>query len=203
MTKIKICGLKRQCDIAFINEGMPDYCGFIINVPKSLRSITPQEVYALRSQLADNIIPVGVFVNAPISLVADLLNTNTISIAQLHGSETTDYLSSLRRLTNAPIIQAYSIINEQAFEYAQKSQADYILLDNGSGGTGAMFDWSLLKQIDRPYFLAGGLTPENLVDAVTRFHPYAVDISSGIETNYVKDHDKILAAIAAVRSSKI
>lgn len=204
--QIKICGLSRPCDIDFVNEAGPDYCGFIIDVPKSRRNVTAAQVRALRSRLLPSITPVGVFVNASAAAVAALLTESTISIAQLHGQEDENYLAELRKLTTAPIIQAFSIGRTEDVQRAQASSADYILLDNGAGGTGAAFDWNLLRPVSRPYFLAGGLTPENLeyaVRAAAHTPLFCTDLSSGVETDGYKDREKIIAAVAAVRRCKI
>lgn len=105
--KIKICGLSRPVDIAYVNEAKPDYCGFIINVPKSIRNTTPDQVRALRADLSDEIVPVGVFRNAPVETVADLLLDGTIAVAQLHGSEDEAYIQRLRSFGNFTIFKAF------------------------------------------------------------------------------------------------
>lgn len=206
MVKIKICGLKRPCDIDFVNEGKPDFCGFIINVPKSRRSVRPEEVQRLTGRLHDSIIPVGVFVDSPIETILSLVKDGAIRAVQLHGHEDDNYVNTLRQELNTlytPIIQAFPVASLQDAQAAARSRADYILLDNGAGGTGISFDWTLLSGVSRPFFLAGGLTPDNLTEAVKKVRPYAVDLSSGAETDGAKDKHKILAAIAAVRSIKL
>ena len=199
MTKIKLCGLSRPCDIDFVNDVQPDYCGFVIDVPKSRRNVTPEQVRALCARLAPSIKAVGVFVNAPPEEVAALLETHAIAAAQLHGQEDDAYIRSLRRLTDAPIIQAFHAASPADIERANRSIADCILLDHGAGGTGCTFDWLLTDRVTRPYILAGGLTPKNLPRAIERCHPFAVDLSSGVETNGCKDLNKMRAAVAAVR----
>ena len=199
MTKIKLCGLSRPCDIDFVNDVQPDYCGFVIDVPKSRRNVTPEQVRTLCARLAPSIKAVGVFVNAPPEEVPALLETHAIAAAQLHGQEDDAYIRSLRRLTDAPIIQAFHAASPADIERANRSIADCILLDHGAGGTGCTFDWSLTDRVTRPYILAGGLTPENLPRAIERCHPFAVDLSSGVETNGCKDLNKLRAAVAAVR----
>lgn len=206
MVKIKICGLKRTCDIDFVNEGKPDFCGFIINVPKSRRSVRPEEVQRLTGRLHDSIIPVGVFVDSPIETILSLVKGGAIRAVQLHGHEDDNYVNTLRQELNTlytPVIQAFPVVSLQDAQAAARSRADYILLDNGAGGTGISFDWTLLSGVSRPFFLAGGLTPDNLAKAVKKVRPYAVDLSSGAETDGAKDKHKILAAIAAVRSIKL
>lgn len=203
MTRIKICGLKRPEDIAYVNEAKPDFCGFIIQVPKSSRNVAPDTVRTLVGELSREITPVGVFVNAPLEEILSLTLDGTLGAVQLHGQEDSRYIETLKRQISVPVIKAFSVSSKGDLDAAAKSPADYVLLDNGKGGTGEAFDWSLLSDLGRPYFLAGGLTPENLTGAVRSFHPYAVDLSSGVETNGYKDKEKICAAIAAVRSIEI
>ena len=198
MPKIKICGLSRPEDITYINEAKPDYCGFIIDVPKSRRNVSISKVRELVQNLESQICPVGVFVNKDCGEVAQLLNEGTIQIAQLHGQEDEAYIRRIQKNTGHQVIKAFSVKTAQDIEKALKSPADYILLDQGGGGTGQTFDWSLIPEIDRPFFLAGGLGVENLETAVRTIHPYAVDLSSSVETDGMKDRDKILKAVQLV-----
>ncbi len=149
--------------------------------------------------LCSNIQAVGVFVNEPVESVAQLLASGTIDIAQLHGQEDESYIAALRALTDKPIIKAFRVDTQEDVAKANASSADFVLLDSGNGGTGTVFDWQLLSGITRPYFLAGGLNPENAEDAVRALHPYAVDVSSGIETEGMKDEKKMTAFLAAVK----
>ena len=197
-TKIKICGLKRPKDITYVNEAKPDYCGFIIEFPKSSRNVTGDQVRILIAELDKNIIPVGVFVNAAPERVEELLLDGTIRIAQLHGQEDDDYIRRIQKNTGSQVIKAFSVKAAQDIELALKSPADYILLDQGGGGTGQTFDWSLIPEIKRPFFLAGGLGADNLEQAVDTIRPYAVDLSSSVETDGVKDRSKILEAVSLV-----
>lgn len=197
-TKIKICGLKRLEDIAYVNEAKPDYCGFIIEFPKSSRNVTGDQVRELTKDLNPEIIPVGVFVDAAPERVEELLLDGTIRIAQLHGQEDESYIRRIQKNTGRQVIKAFSVKTVQDIEQALKSPADYILLDQGNGGTGKVFDWSLIPEIKRPFFLAGGLGPDNIEDAVQRIHPYAVDLSSSVETDGVKDRAKILEVVRLV-----
>ena len=112
-TKIKICGLRRREDILAVNEAKPDYCGFIIEFPRSFRSITADKVRELVRELSPKIRAVGVFVNAPIELVRDLLNDGTLALAQLHGQESQEYIQELKVLTEKPLIQAFSIKSKE------------------------------------------------------------------------------------------
>lgn len=210
-TKLKICGLTRPCDIDWVNEARPDFCGFILNVPKSRRNITIPTLYALRLRLADGIIPTGVFVDAAAETILPLVRDGTLGAVQLHGNESPEFIRKLREemcktQTVVPIIKAFRITGVQSLNAALESPADLVLLDNGAGGTGKTFDWSLLAApaaFPRPYLLAGGLGPDNIEDAIRALHPWGLDMSSGVETDRKKDRDKILAAAAAVRRYQI
>ena len=200
MTKIKLCGLTRPEDIAAANALEPDFVGFVF-APKSRRCVTAEQARALRSQLAPSIQAVGVFVDKAPEQVAALLEEGIIDLAQLHGREDENYLERLRALTEKPIIQAFPIKTPNDLERAQSSSADYILLDSGAG-TGTTFDWGLLTSVRRPYFLAGGLGPDNVAQAIRTLHPWGGDVSSGIETGGVKDFHKMAAFAAAVRKEE-
>lgn len=198
MTKIKLCGLTRQCDIEWANELKPEYIGFVF-AQKSRRYVSEEKAAELKAMLSEDIKAVGVFVNYPEEKIANLLFRGIIDIAQLHGSEDEEYISQLSKLTDKPIIKAFSINSAADVSAANNSSADMVLLDSGQGGTGTNFDWKLLGNINRPYFLAGGLCSENISQAITALDPYAVDVSSGIETNGCKDKIKMAAFVAAVR----
>lgn len=199
MTKTKLCGLRRECDIEYVNELLPEYIGFIF-APKSKRYVEPDLALELRKNLDSEVIPVGVFVDENPELIADMVKSDIISAVQLHGSEDNAYIAELRRLvgSSVEIIRAFVVKSENDVEAANNSDADYVLLDSGSG-SGEIFDHSLIKNIDRPYFLAGGLTPENVGGAVSKLQPYAVDASSGLETDGFKDFNKMSAFVKAVR----
>ena len=197
MTKIKLCGLTRPCDMEAANRLEPEYIGFVF-VPSSKRYIPPRKAAELKRLLHSNIQAVGVFVNEAPQAVARLLSSGVIDLAQLHGSEDKQYLRELRALTGKPILQAFRIRSAEDIRRAENSAADQILLDAGAG-TGTAFDWNLVRPIRRPYFLAGGLGPDNVERAVELLHPYAVDVSSGIETDGQKDLKKMAAFVAAVR----
>lgn len=196
MTQIKICGLSRECDIGFVNEAGPDYIGFIVNFPKSRRSVTPERAAELKSGLAAGIRAVGVFVDQPVEYVLRAAALIGLDVIQLHGHEDDAYIAALREETALPIWKAFRIRSDADLSAAEKSAADEILLDNGYG-TGAVFDWSLAAGFSRPFLLAGGLTPENIPEAVRLMRPKLVDISSGVETDGLKDREKILAAVRA------
>ena len=198
MIKIKLCGLTRPCDIEVANELRPEYIGFVF-APKSKRYVTAEKAMELKKALAPEILAVGVFVNETPEIVAELLSQGVIDLAQLHGSEDEDYIARLRKLTDKPIIKAFTIHEEKNIKATEMSTADYILLDSGAG-TGKVFDWALLKCIQRPYFLAGGLDVHNVGEATKVLDPYAVDVSSGIETHGVKDKEKMAAFVKKVRN---
>ncbi len=191
MAKLKICGLTCEEDIAAVNEVKPDFAGFIIEVPSSRRNLSAEKVKVLVKGLDREILPVGVFVNAAPELPISLLRDGTLWAAQLHGQEDEDYIEKIQNMTGKPVIKAFSIKTPEDVQRALRSPADYILLDQGTGGTGEPFDWSLVPPVRRPFFLAGGIGPENLRNAVSTLHPWAVDISSSLETNGKKDPAKI------------
>lgn len=196
-TKIKLCGLSRSRDIRAANTLKPEFVGFVF-APRSRRYVSPQQAKALKSLLSPEIQAVGVFVDEEPQRVAELLDSGIIDLAQLHGAEDNGYIRRLRALTDQPVIQAFRVRSEEDVRRAADSGADHILLDAGAG-TGTVFDWGLLRQIRRPYFLAGGLGLHNVEKAVEELHPYGVDVSSGIETDGVKDPEKMAAFVAAVR----
>ena len=191
MTKIKFCGLKTLDDVYAANELSPEFVGFVF-AAGSKRHVTPAQVEKFRAALSKKILAVGVFVDEKISVVTELLNAGIIDIAQLHGGEDADYISRLRALTTKPLIKAVR------FDAIKNSDADFLLIDAGAGD-GKIFDWSLIKNFRRPYFLAGGLNPENVSAAIKCLNPFAVDVSSGIESNGRKDAAKMREFVSAVR----
>ena len=199
MPEIKICGLRRPQDILIANRYKPDFAGFIIDFPKSHRSISGQEVKNLRQNLDHGIPAVGVFVDQPVQKVINLLADGTIDFAQLHGKESPEYINEVQQSTGKKVIKAFEVKTSEDIERALESPADYLLLDQGKGG-GETFDWSLItEKIDSPWFLAGGLTVDNLQQAIDTVHPWGVDISSGVETNGVKDEEKVKEVVSIVR----
>lgn len=197
MSKIKLCGLSRPCDIDAANELRPEYIGFVF-AKKSIRCVTPKEAADLKALLSPDIQAVGVFVNEQPEVVADLLNSSVIDMAQLHGSESEEYISRLRTLTEKPVIKAFKVDPDFCIEACEKSTADFILFDSGAG-TGTTFDWGIIQDVKRPYFLAGGISPENVAEAIKLLNPYVVDVSTGIETDGKKDKAKMAAFVEAVR----
>ena len=200
MTKIKMCGLTRPCDIAAANELKIAYIGFVF-APKSKRYVSPEQAEELKKLLSPDIRAVGVFVNEKPEVIADLLEKGVIDLAQLHGEEDEETIARLRQLTIRPIIRAFKIQSAEDAAKAGACSADAVLLDSGAG-TGVTFNWELIRTFSRPYFLAGGLSPDNVREAVRKLHPYAVDVSSGIETDGKKDQSKMEAFAAAVRKEE-
>lgn len=198
MTRIKLCGLSRKKDILAANSLMPEYVGFVF-WPKSQRYISLETAETLKKILAPEILSVGVFVDEDPENIAALTRRKIIDIIQLHGREDEEYISALRTLTGKIIIKVFKSGE------IRKTSADYVMIDSGMG-TGKTFDWSavdLTPDINSPLFIAGGLTPENVRQAIHIFHPFAVDVSSGIETNGVKDIEKMTAFVEAVRKETL
>lgn len=203
-TGIKICGLFRECDIAYVNEARPDYAGFILHFPKSHRNLTPEVACTLRARLMAGIKAVGVFVDQPEDLVLETADSVGLDVIQLHGSEDNGYIDRIRMRAGQPVWKAFRVRSEADLWRAARCSADGILLDNGYG-TGSAFDWSVAAGAGeilrgRKLILAGGLTPDNIPEALRRMRPGIIDLSSGVETNRVKDRDKIRAAVRAVRA---
>lgn len=196
MTRVKMCGLRSEADVRAVLELRPDFAGFILS-GGFRRSISRETFAELSAMLiGSGVKRVGVFVNEPLDSLIGF--ADYIDVIQLHGSEDEDYIRSLRKLTDKPIIKAITVRSEADIEASRASSADYVLLDSGTG-TGSTFDHSLIKDIGRPFFLAGGLAPENVGEAIARFEPFAVDASSSLETNGVKDKTKMSAFLIAVR----
>lgn len=201
MTKIKLCGLSSVCGVEAANALRPDYVGFVF-VPQSVRFVSYEQAVELKRALISEIQVVGVFVNEPVDTPARLVDAGVIDLVQLHGDEDDEYIDRLRRLTSKPIIKAFRIETPEDVRRAEDSSADYALLDSGSG-SGKTFDWNLIRGVKSPFFLAGGLAPGNVREAVRLLRPFAVDVSSGVETNGRKDKRKAAAFIDAVRKADI
>lgn len=200
MTKIKLCGLKRTCDIEWANELKPDFIGFVFS-KKSKRYVTPEEAEKLKAMLYPSIKAVGVFVDANPEVIVGMARQGVIDVVQLHGSEDEAYLKKLRSQICIPIFQAFRVTAAEDVKRAEESSADFILLDAGAG-CGEIFDWSLLQDIKRSYFLAGGLTSENVADAIESLQPYGLDVSSSLESSGVKEKEKMVAFMEAVRGKE-
>ena len=199
MIKIKICGLCRMEDIAAVNAALPDYIGFVF--AESRRRVDIKTAAALKEGLDPRITPVGVFVNEDIHMIAELYQNNIISMAQLHGDEDGRYIDRLKKRCDCPVIKVAAVLDRLP---AIPAGADYALYDtvaNTRGGAGVPFDWKLLEDKGPPYFLAGGLNAGNIADAV-RFLPFCVDVSSGVETQGIKDPKKIAEFVRSVRRNE-
>lgn len=226
MTEIKLCGLTRDQDIEIANKLKPEYIGFVF-WDRSSRNVSAMQAARLKGKLDPEIKAVGVFVNAPVELVISLHNVGIIDVAQLHGNENEDYIKKLHD-ADMTVIKAFKMkkadekVNEEIFNKEEiretsektknsgynsadniiseaiKSSADYIMFDPGKG-EGATFNWQLIKDVEREFFLAGGLTPENVGNAVKTVHPFAVDVSSGIENDGHKDEAKMTKFVENVR----
>ena len=195
MKKIKICGLKRREDIEYVNKYQPDYIGFVFAGKK--RKLTYDQVVDLKKYLTSSIQVVGVFVNEDISFVEKLVKEHVIDLVQLHGQEDQKYIQALKEKVDVSIIKAIQIKNEDSFN--EHYDVDYYLYDHGTGGTGESFDWSMLKEVDKPVFLAGGINLLNIDDALKK-NVYALDVSSGVETDGFKDEKKIKKIVRRVRN---
>ncbi len=200
MTKIKLCGLSRLCDIEAVNELRPEYVGFVF-VNTSKRYISQQKAKELKKRLAPEIKTVGVFADKHPEQIAEICRKGIIDMVQLHGGEDEAYIRRLKSLMAQPVIRAFCIRTAEDADKAEKCSADYILLDSGAG-SGTTFDWKLVQNVERPYFLAGGLHIGNIKKAVEQLNPYGVDVSSGVETDGWKDKRKMQALIAAVRKKE-
>lgn len=206
--RVKLCGMFREADVDAVRRVAPDMCGFIVDFPRSHRNVDPARLAALTSALegceagvgADRhpLWRVGVFVDMPASRLAAIVETCGIDVVQLHGSEDAAYMEELRRLVDVGIIQAFAVKGPNDVARAQGSPADLVLLDAGQG-SGRTFDWSLVADVGRPFLLAGGLGPDNVARAAADVRPWGVDMSSGIESDALKDPGKMAAAVAAVR----
>jgi phosphoribosylanthranilate isomerase len=200
--KVKICGLSREEDIHYVNEAKPDYAGFVFAPSK--RRVSPDQAAKLRKQLSPQIEAVGVFVNTPVEKILPLLAAGVIDIVQLHGDETEADICRIKEESKKPVIKAVQVREPQDVYAWQESSADYLLFDSGSG-SGKTFDWKFLAgNIQKPFFLAGGLHAGNLAEAWTGLDlhgitPYGVDVSSGVETEGKKDLEKIKAFMSVTK----
>lgn len=197
MTKIKLCGIQRYEDIDVVNELLPDYIGFVF-AKKGKRFISYDMAKALKKRLDKRVKAVGVFVNESIENIIYLVRNDIIDLIQLHGDEDREYISKLKKYVNTPVIKAFRIKSKSDINNLYKEGSDFILFDAGAGD-GKTLDESILKDFKDDYFLAGGLSPENIYEKITALHPFGVDVSSGIETDGKKDADKMRKFVKLVR----
>ncbi len=198
MIKVKMCGLRRTEDIMYANSVLPNFIGYVF-APQSKRFVTAEQAIEFTKSLDSRIIPVGVFVNEPVENVIKIFNIGAIKIAQLHGNEDENYIAMLQS-EKIPVIKAFIVKTKADIEAAEVSPADHILLDAGMGD-GKQFSYDLLNDIRRPYFLAGGLDTQNAAAAVSLLQPYAVDVSSGIETDGFKNCEKMKKFMEIIRNT--
>lgn len=201
--KVKICGITNLEDALVATEAGADALGFNF-YERSPRYISTTAAAKIIRQLPPFIIKVGVFVNAPPELVFRAIADCGLNILQFHGDEPPEYCSQFGLMT----MKAFRIRDAESLKAIANYQTEAFLLDAYSsdqfGGTGEKFNWDLAveaKKLGRPIFLAGGLTPENVADAVSKVQPYAVDVSSGVESSPgKKDHAEMRTFIRAAQS---
>lgn len=193
MTKVKICGLSTPEAVATAVEAGADYIGFVF--AKSKRQVSLEQAHGLAKGVTGQTKIVGVFVSPSLEELEEAISQVPLDIVQIHGTFNEALISKI----SVPVIRAIQISDSES---QVKSQADYLLFDAPIAGSGQTFDWQLLadKQIEQDYFIAGGLTVDNVAEAKETFHPYALDVSSGVETDVHKDLDKIKAFIERVKA---
>lgn len=202
MTKIKICGLTRCEDIQSVNRCRPDYIGLVFCA--SRRRVTPAQAALLKGGLDPRIKAVGVFVNEMPGTIIELCKSGIIDGVQLHGDENEVYIKKLKKQLTCPLIKAIRVQNAEQIRQADRLPCDMLLLDTYQtgqyGGSGRAFDHSMIPAMRKPFMLAGGLDISNIEAAIRRCAPYGVDISSGVETEGLKDETKIRNIIQTVGS---
>ncbi|MDE6744898.1 MAG: phosphoribosylanthranilate isomerase, partial [Lachnospiraceae bacterium] len=201
MVKIKICGIKRIEDVYYVNQYLPDYIGFVF--ADTRRKVSLETAALLAKELDPRIKRVGVYVRQEIGLLTESLVSGTVDYLQLHGDEDAAYEEALfESLIQQGIddpqercIKAFRIRGAEDFMRVGETKCRWLLLDTYSqtlpGGTGEHFNWDLIQGIDREFFLAGGINVGNIERAIREVKPYAVDVSSSLETDGVKDKEKI------------
>ncbi|GAB6117945.1 phosphoribosylanthranilate isomerase [Thermoanaerobacter brockii subsp. lactiethylicus] len=200
MVKVKICGLRRKEDIEYANELKPDYVGFVF--AKSKRQIEVEQALDLISLLDKEIKTVGVFVNEPVENALKIAQTLNLDVLQFHGDETQDYIDNFKNFT---VWKAIRIKDKEDLEKTKEFKVNSFVFDtltkNEYGGTGKTFNWEVLKEMELnvPIILAGGLNENNVEEAIKIVDPYAVDVSSGVETEGYKDFKKLKSFIEKVR----
>lgn len=198
--KIKICGLTGRKDIEAANEVSPDFVGYVF--AESKRKVTIWQAEEMTKNLAEGICPVGVFVNESQEKIVELCEKNIIQMVQLHGEEGEEYLISLKKKIDKPIIKAVRVQSTEQILKMQELPCEYLLLDayskKGYGGNGTSFGWELIPALKKPFFLAGGLNCENL-EAAAKIGPYCLDVSSGAETGGHKDIEKMRRLVRSAR----
>ncbi|ADD02682.1 Phosphoribosylanthranilate isomerase [Thermoanaerobacter italicus Ab9] len=200
MVKVKICGLRRKEDIEYANQLKPDYVGFVF--AKSKRQVEIEQALYLISLLDKEIKTVGVFVDEPVENVLKIAQTLNLDVLQFHGDETQDYIDNFKNFT---VWKAIRIKDKEDLEKTKVFRVNSFVFDtltkNEYGGTGKTFNWEVLKgfELNVPIILAGGLNENNVEEAIKIVNPYAVDVSSGVETEGYKDFKKMKSFIEKVR----
>ncbi len=198
MTLVKICGLRSRRDVELAVEAGADMVGMVLS-PGFRRSVKPEDAVSMADASGDAM-AVGVFVDAPAETVLRAVEELGLDAIQLHGSEDDEYVSRIRRDAGVPVTKSFVVKGPQDVDEARRSSADLVLLDGGMG-TGTGFDLSLVGRVGRRFMLAGGLDPRNVRQAIAAVHPYAVDVSSGVETGGVKDPVKMREFVESVREA--
>ncbi|MFR2874748.1 MAG: bifunctional indole-3-glycerol-phosphate synthase TrpC/phosphoribosylanthranilate isomerase TrpF [Veillonella atypica] len=209
--KVKMCGISKVETIPAVVEAKPDYMGLVFAPSK--RQVTVEQAEILVEELHKQCInhydtkvvkTVGVFVNETLDNLVRIADTANLDAVQLHGDEDEAFIQSLKERTNVEVWKAVQIRSAADVEKWIDSSADMLLFDayhkDERGGTGEVFDWSSLDAFERPFMLAGGIDSTNVARAIRTVRPYGIDISSGIETNGVKDDEKITAFTKIVKS---
>ena len=202
MSKVKICGLSRMEDIAAVNRALPDFIGFVF--AQSRRKVDIKTAAMLKEKLDPRIKAVGVFVNEEIGVIAEICQDGVVEWVQLHGDEDDAYIRRLRETCGCRLIKAVGVGGAMP---SLPAEPDFLLFDALSpqrGGAGRSFDWNLLKDYrGLPFFLSGGLTVENAAASIRMLNPFCVDVSSGVETDGVKDAAKIENFVTLVRKQSV
>ena len=197
--RIKICGITNEGDAAAAVSAGADALGFIF-YEGSPRYVVPERAARIVAGLPPLVVPVGVFVNAPVEGVNEICETSGLQVAQLHGNESPGYCCRLNR----PVIKVFRVKDTTWKSDAEAYEVRAVLLDTFAedlyGGTGVTFDWRFVEGSPHRVILSGGLNPDNVAEAVRRVGPYGVDTGSGVEREPGrKDHEKIRAFVEAVR----
>ncbi len=199
MIRVKICGVADVASALVASEAGADAIGLIF--APSRRQVTPQRAREITAALPPFISKVGVFVDEDHHRIEDLATACGLQAVQLHGAESPEFCEGFR----VPVIKAIRVKDASSLAGLSDYQVSAFLLDtydaSALGGTGRAFDWSLGARAAQTHrvILSGGLTPENVMSALTRVHPYGVDVSSGVETDGTKDHGKIRTFVQRVR----
>ncbi len=192
MTKVKICGVSTASAVETAYQAGADYIGFVF--AESRRRVSLEQAQKLADLVPATVRKVGVFVSPSLAELQEAISVANLDLVQIHGDFNEDLLTEIGR----PVIRAYQV--KGALKDVSQ-QADYLLFDAPLAGSGQTFDWQTFdrRQINQPFFIAGGLNAGNVQEAIQHFAPYAVDVSSGVETDGQKDLEKIKEFIERVK----